>query len=237
MATGRDCWLSARADRYPGRGFAWVRQTSAQGDPRRRCWAGRPVCRATPCSALAGSGLDFVFSSLPWWDFRSDWLWEEARGCVRWPRHRGGGGALSARGCRGEHRRPVLCRRRKAHSPLRRRLRGRSADAHGLRGERNAPLGSAPRHRRCHWDGAVSRSGNPGCKPARGKRHSPDCEQPGRGVARVHPQRSRSPLCRGGHTHHRQHRLATADIGGAGAADCRHRWPVRGCCDWGRTRR
>lgn len=28
--------------------------------------------------ALAGSGLDFVFSSLPWWDFRSDWLWEEA---------------------------------------------------------------------------------------------------------------------------------------------------------------
>jgi starch synthase (maltosyl-transferring) len=28
--------------------------------------------------ALEGSGLDFVFSSLPWWDFRSDWLWEEA---------------------------------------------------------------------------------------------------------------------------------------------------------------
>ncbi|GAB0118439.1 maltotransferase domain-containing protein [Acidisoma sp. 7E03] len=28
-------------------------------------------------AALAGSGLDFVFSSLPWWDFRSEWLWEE----------------------------------------------------------------------------------------------------------------------------------------------------------------
>ena len=28
--------------------------------------------------ALEGRGLDFVFSSLPWWDFRSDWLWEEA---------------------------------------------------------------------------------------------------------------------------------------------------------------
>jgi starch synthase (maltosyl-transferring) len=28
--------------------------------------------------ALEGVGLDFVFSSLPWWDFRSDWLWEEA---------------------------------------------------------------------------------------------------------------------------------------------------------------
>ncbi len=29
-------------------------------------------------AALAGQGLDFVFSSLPWWDFRADWLWEEA---------------------------------------------------------------------------------------------------------------------------------------------------------------
>jgi len=29
-------------------------------------------------SQLAGSGLDFVFSSLPWWDFRADWFWEEA---------------------------------------------------------------------------------------------------------------------------------------------------------------
>jgi starch synthase (maltosyl-transferring) len=28
--------------------------------------------------ALEGRGLDFVFSSLPWWDFHSDWLWEEA---------------------------------------------------------------------------------------------------------------------------------------------------------------
>jgi starch synthase (maltosyl-transferring) len=28
--------------------------------------------------ALEGVGLDFVFSSLPWWDFRQDWLWDEA---------------------------------------------------------------------------------------------------------------------------------------------------------------
>jgi starch synthase (maltosyl-transferring) len=28
--------------------------------------------------SLEGRGLDFVFSSLPWWDFRGDWLWEEA---------------------------------------------------------------------------------------------------------------------------------------------------------------
>ena len=29
-------------------------------------------------TALVGCGLDFVFSSLPWWDFRGDWLWDEA---------------------------------------------------------------------------------------------------------------------------------------------------------------
>ncbi|WP_284945523.1 maltotransferase domain-containing protein [Acidisoma cladoniae] len=29
-------------------------------------------------SALKGTGLDYVFSSLPWWDFKSDWLWAEA---------------------------------------------------------------------------------------------------------------------------------------------------------------
>jgi starch synthase (maltosyl-transferring) len=29
-------------------------------------------------STLEGRGLDFVFSSLPWWDFRADWLWDEA---------------------------------------------------------------------------------------------------------------------------------------------------------------
>ena len=28
--------------------------------------------------SLAGRGLDYVFSSLPWWDFRSEWLWDEA---------------------------------------------------------------------------------------------------------------------------------------------------------------
>ncbi|HEX3983764.1 MAG TPA: maltotransferase domain-containing protein, partial [Acidisoma sp.] len=28
--------------------------------------------------ALDGAGLDFVFSSLPWWDFRAEWFWEEA---------------------------------------------------------------------------------------------------------------------------------------------------------------
>lgn len=27
--------------------------------------------------ALAGAGLDCVFSSLPWWDFHADWFWDE----------------------------------------------------------------------------------------------------------------------------------------------------------------
>ena len=34
-----------------------------------------------PTPALAGfvgAGLDFVFDSLPWWDFRGDWFWREA---------------------------------------------------------------------------------------------------------------------------------------------------------------
>ncbi len=28
-------------------------------------------------SALRGCGLDYVFSSLPWWDFRAEWFWTE----------------------------------------------------------------------------------------------------------------------------------------------------------------
>jgi starch synthase (maltosyl-transferring) len=33
--------------------------------------------------ALEGAGLDFVFSSLPWWDFRAEWLWTEAERLAR----------------------------------------------------------------------------------------------------------------------------------------------------------
>ena len=31
-------------------------------------------------AGLRGAGLDFVFYSLPWWDFRAGWLWDEAAG-------------------------------------------------------------------------------------------------------------------------------------------------------------
>jgi starch synthase (maltosyl-transferring) len=32
---------------------------------------------------LNGAGLDFVFSSFPWWDFRSEWLWRELEELTR----------------------------------------------------------------------------------------------------------------------------------------------------------
>ncbi len=31
----------------------------------------------TPLSALDGAGFDYVFSSLPWWDYRAEWFWTE----------------------------------------------------------------------------------------------------------------------------------------------------------------
>ena len=54
----------------------------------RRClllgWT--PGLDAARQAAFAGCGLDFVFASLPWWDFRAEWLWTEAerlRGVAR----------------------------------------------------------------------------------------------------------------------------------------------------------
>ncbi len=37
-----------------------------------------PGLPAAAVQALCGAGLDFVFSSLPWWNFRDGWLWDEA---------------------------------------------------------------------------------------------------------------------------------------------------------------
>jgi starch synthase (maltosyl-transferring) len=37
-----------------------------------------PGLAAEQQAGLAGCGLDFVFSSFPWWDFRQEWLWTEA---------------------------------------------------------------------------------------------------------------------------------------------------------------
>jgi starch synthase (maltosyl-transferring) len=37
-----------------------------------------PDLPAPVLTSLAGCGLDYVFSSLPYWDFRSDWLWAQA---------------------------------------------------------------------------------------------------------------------------------------------------------------
>ena len=37
-----------------------------------------PGLARTALAGLRGAGLDFVVSSLPWWDFRAGWLWDEA---------------------------------------------------------------------------------------------------------------------------------------------------------------
>ncbi len=37
-----------------------------------------PGLSAYSLAELEGAGLDYVFSSLPWWDFDADWLWAEA---------------------------------------------------------------------------------------------------------------------------------------------------------------
>ena len=36
-----------------------------------------------PLAALAGAGFDFLFSSLPWWDFRAEWFWTELEALSR----------------------------------------------------------------------------------------------------------------------------------------------------------
>jgi starch synthase (maltosyl-transferring) len=46
------------------------------GDCQFLAWT--PGLGVTALDGWRGIGLDFVFSSLPWWDFRSDWLWDEA---------------------------------------------------------------------------------------------------------------------------------------------------------------
>jgi starch synthase (maltosyl-transferring) len=42
-----------------------------------------PGLGAQQLAALAGAGLDFVFCSLPWWNFRDDWFWAEQERLAR----------------------------------------------------------------------------------------------------------------------------------------------------------
>lgn len=67
---------------------AALRRLAARLHENRRClllgWT--PGLTAAQQSSFAGSGLDYVFASLPWWDFRAEWLWTEAerlRGVAR----------------------------------------------------------------------------------------------------------------------------------------------------------
>ena len=87
-------WWGERLCQWQDAGFVGFRLASLSAIPSaalrrlagharrdgRRClllgWT--PGLAAARQSALAGCGLDFVFSSLPWWDFRAEWLWTEA---------------------------------------------------------------------------------------------------------------------------------------------------------------
>jgi starch synthase (maltosyl-transferring) len=48
-----------------------------QTHPDRMILGWTPGIPRSRLRSLADCGLDFVFASLPWWDFRADWFWEE----------------------------------------------------------------------------------------------------------------------------------------------------------------
>lgn len=55
---------------------AFTQRVRAEGDPLLLGWT--PGLSHDTLWRLSGAALDFVFSSLPYWDFESDWLWREA---------------------------------------------------------------------------------------------------------------------------------------------------------------
>jgi starch synthase (maltosyl-transferring) len=87
-------WWGERLRQWQDTGFAGFRLVSLRAIPPvalrrlaanarrdgRAClllgWT--PELSAAQQDALAGCGLDYVFASLPWWDFRAEWLWTEA---------------------------------------------------------------------------------------------------------------------------------------------------------------
>jgi len=59
---------------------ALVRQLSTElhaGNPGTLILGWTPGTSRADLRSLENCGLDFVFSSLPWWDYRADWFWEE----------------------------------------------------------------------------------------------------------------------------------------------------------------
>ena len=89
-------WWAARLDRLASAGVGAVRllglasvpaqavRAIARGMDRGPMLLGwTPGMPAQARAKLAGAGLDFVFSSLPWWDFDADWYWDEAEALAR----------------------------------------------------------------------------------------------------------------------------------------------------------
>ncbi len=61
----------------PAAALRLLAATAREGGRRLLLLGWTPGLPADRQSALAGCGLDYVFSSLPWWDFRAEWLWTE----------------------------------------------------------------------------------------------------------------------------------------------------------------
>ena len=54
-----------------------MRSPRASGRAAPLCMDGLPGVPIAGLAAFEGCGLDYVFSSLPWWDGRADWFWRE----------------------------------------------------------------------------------------------------------------------------------------------------------------
>jgi starch synthase (maltosyl-transferring) len=99
--TGSEAAIDALAEWWAGRLSAWaaagfggfrfmrlagvppplVRQVAArvrESAPKILFLGWTPDLTRPERSAWAGAGLDYVFSSLPWWDFRAEWFWQES---------------------------------------------------------------------------------------------------------------------------------------------------------------
>jgi len=79
IASWRDCGvagvrlLGLDHLRHPGETVASIRATA----PNMLLIGWTPGMTAAATDQLRGTGLDYVVSSLPWWDWRADWLWTE----------------------------------------------------------------------------------------------------------------------------------------------------------------
>ncbi len=136
-----------------------------------------PGLTAEQVSALAGCGLDCVFSSLPWWDFRDEWFWSERERLARVARViapvEAPFGARIASDVSDSARRCAAARRvAQFAAGIRRRL----ADADGRRVRRPPPARTRAAPRPKPWmtatlDAATLDAATRRCRPRACRRH------------------------------------------------------------------